>query len=46
MEEGAVGLMSVKDQLPADDLLGQLLDRVATVSYLEAAKYRRGDYSA
>ncbi|MDH5299232.1 MAG: hypothetical protein OEV91_09465 [Desulfobulbaceae bacterium] len=46
MEEEAVGLMSVKNQLPAGDLLGQLLERVATVTYLEAAKYRRGDYSA
>ncbi len=46
MEEGVAGLMSVRNQLPADDQLGQLVERVATVSYLEAAKFRRGDYTA
>lgn len=45
MEDKVVGLLSVKDQLPPGDQLGTLLDRVATVTYLEAAKYRRGDYS-
>jgi len=46
MEEKAVGMLSVREQLPPDDQLGVLLDRVATVTYLEAAKYHRGDYSA
>lgn len=46
MEEKAVGMLSVREQLPPGDQLGALLDRVATVTYLEAAKYRRGDYSA
>ncbi|MDH3360232.1 MAG: hypothetical protein OEL55_05110 [Desulfobulbaceae bacterium] len=46
MEEKVVGMLSVKDQLPPGDHLGALIDRVATVTYLEAAKYRRGDYSA
>ena len=45
MEEGVIGLMAIRDQLPPGDQLGQVLERVATVSYLEAAKYRRGDYS-
>jgi len=46
MEEKVVGMLSVREQLPPGDQLGVLLDRVATVTYLEAAKYRRGDYSA
>ena len=46
MEEKAVGMLSVREQLPPGDQLGVLLDRVATVTYLETAKYRRGDYSA
>ncbi len=46
MEEKIVGMLSVREQLPPGDQLGVLLDRVATVTYLEAAKYRRGDYSA
>ena len=46
MEEKAVGMLSVREQLPPNDQLGVLLDRVATVTYLEAAKYHRGDYSA
>ena len=46
MEEKAVGMLSVREQLPPEDQLGLLLDRVATATYLEAAKYHRGDYSA
>ena len=46
LEEETVGLLEIKDQLPEDDALARLLDRVATVSYLEAAKFRRGDFSA
>ncbi|MCB2182870.1 MAG: hypothetical protein KQH63_12625 [Desulfobulbaceae bacterium] len=44
LEEETSSLLEVKQQLPADDPLADLLDRVASVSYAEAAKYRRGDY--
>ena len=46
MEEKVAGMLSLREQLPPGDQLGVLLDRVATVTYLEAAKYRRGDYAA
>jgi hypothetical protein len=46
LEEDTVALLAVKNQLPAADPLAQVLDRVATVAYLETAKYRRGDYFA
>lgn len=45
LEEETNGLLSIRDQLPTGDPLAGLVDRVATVTYLEAAKYRRGDYS-
>lgn len=45
LEEDVAALLAAKQQMPADDPLAKLLDRVATVSYLETAKYRRGDYS-
>lgn len=45
LEEDTVALLNVKNQLPATDPLSQVLERVATVAYLESAKYRRGDYS-
>jgi hypothetical protein len=45
LEEETTGLLSIRDQLPADDPLAGLVDRVATVTFLESAKYRRGDYS-
>lgn len=44
LEEETSSLLELKKQLPADDPLTKLLDRVAAVSYNEAAKYRRGDY--
>ncbi len=44
LEEETAGLLAMRNDLPADDPLAKLLDRVATVSYLESAKYRRGDY--
>jgi len=46
METGTTSLLDLKEQLPADDPLAELLDRVAAVAYLEAEKYRRGDYSS
>lgn len=46
LEGNTVALLGVKNQLPTSDPLGQVLERVATVAYLETAKYRRGDYSA
>ncbi len=45
LEEGTAALLDLKKQLPQDDPLAQLLDRVATVSYLESSKFRRGDYA-
>ena len=45
LEEEVTALLAVKEEMPQDDPLAQLLDRVATVSYLETAKYRRGDYA-
>ncbi|RJX31431.1 MAG: hypothetical protein C4531_07600 [Desulfurivibrio sp.] len=44
LEEEAGSILDLKEKLPAGDPLAKLLDRVATVSYVEAAKYRRGDY--
>jgi hypothetical protein len=46
LEEDTVALLAVRNQLPDSDPLAQVLDRVATVAYLEAARYRRGDYHA
>lgn len=45
LEEDVAALLSVKNQIPGDDPLAKLLDRVATVSYLETVKFRRGDYA-
>ncbi|MBI5558248.1 MAG: hypothetical protein HY885_11485 [Deltaproteobacteria bacterium] len=44
LEEETGSILELKEKLPAGDPLAVLLDRVATVSYVEAAKYRRGDY--
>ncbi len=44
LEEETSSLLSLKEQLPQGDPLANLLDRVASVSYVEAAKFRRGDY--
>ncbi|MGV1100957.1 hypothetical protein ACUUL3_16295 [Thiovibrio sp. JS02] len=46
LENDTAALVDLKNQLPNDDPLAALLDRVATVSYVEAAKFRRGDYTA
>ena len=45
LEEETTGLLAIREQLPADDPLAGLVDRVAAVTFLESAKYRRGDYS-
>lgn len=45
LEEETTGLLAIRDQLPANDPLAGLVDRVAAVTFLESAKYRRGDYS-
>lgn len=44
LEDETRSILELKKQLPVQDPLTQLLERVATVSYVEAAKYRRGDY--
>lgn len=46
LEEESAALVDLKNRLPDGDPLTALLERVATVSYLEAAKFRRGDYNA
>jgi len=46
LEDETAALVNLKNQLPGDNPLSALLERVATVSYLEAAKLRRGDYHA
>ncbi len=44
LEEQTSGLLAVREQLPADHPLAGVLERVAAVTYLESAKFRRGDY--
>lgn len=46
LEEETAAIIDLKQELPSEDPLAKLLDRVATVSYLESVKYRRGDYSS
>lgn len=46
LEEETAALLELKQEFPPEDPLAKLLDRVATLSYLESVKYRRGDYSA
>ncbi len=46
MEEETAALLDLQEELPQDDPLAKLLNRIATVTYLESAKYRRGDYNA
>jgi len=45
MEEETSALLDLQEELPQDDPLSKLLNRIATVTYLESAKYRRGDYN-
>lgn len=46
LEDETAALVSLKNQLPANNPLSALLERVATASYVEATKLRRGDYHA
>jgi len=45
LENDRMALMDIKAQLPEEDPLALLIDHVATITYLEAEKFRRGDYS-
>jgi len=46
LENDTAALVNLKNQLPANNPLSSLLERVATASYVEATKLRRGDYHA
>jgi len=46
LENDTAALVALKNQLPGDHPLSALLGRVATASYVESAKLRRGDYHA
>lgn len=46
LEDETAALVSLKNQLPENNPLSALLERVATASYVEAAKLKRGDYHA
>ncbi|OGQ87641.1 MAG: hypothetical protein A2512_13050 [Deltaproteobacteria bacterium RIFOXYD12_FULL_56_24] len=46
LEDETAALVSLKNQLPEGNSLSSLMERVATASYVEAAKLRRGDYHA
>lgn len=46
LEDESAALLNLKKQLPSENPLAALLERVATASYVEAAKLRRGDYHA
>lgn len=46
LEDDTAALVEIKNQLPENNPLAPLLERVATASYVEAAKLRRGDYHA
>jgi len=45
LEGDTTTLLDIKEQLPKHDPLAQLIDRVATISAIEAEKFRRGDYN-
>ncbi|MCD6390297.1 MAG: hypothetical protein J7L69_12870 [Desulfobulbaceae bacterium] len=45
MEEETSAILAIREKISGEDPLAGLLDRVATVTYLETAKYHRGDYS-
>ena len=46
LEDETAALINLKNQLPGNNPLSALLERVATASYVEATKLRRGDYHA
>ncbi|MFU8819355.1 MAG: hypothetical protein ACNA74_06485 [Desulfurivibrio sp.] len=45
LENDLTAMQALRRELPEQDPLSRLLDQVAAVSHLEAAKYRRGDYN-
>ncbi len=45
LEEDSQVLVNIKEQLPENDPLAELVERVSAACYLETAKFRRGDYS-
>lgn len=45
LEGDTTTLLDIKEQLPHNDPLAQLIDRVTTISVVEAEKFRRGDYN-
>lgn len=44
LEGDTTALLDIKEQLPPDDPLARLIDRVTTISYITTEKFRRGDY--
>lgn len=46
LENDTAALINLKNQLPGNHPLSALLERVATASYVESAKLRRGDFHA
>ncbi len=44
LEGDTTALLDIKEQLPPDDPLARLIDRVTTISYIPTEKFRRGDY--
>lgn len=46
LEEETSALIALRNQLPDEDPLSTILDRVSTQTYLEASKFNRGDYTA
>lgn len=44
LEENTAALVAFKNQIDEQDPLANLLNRVATTTYVETVKYRRGDY--
>ncbi len=44
LEMDSTTLLDIKEQLPKDDPLARLIDRVTAVAYVEVEKFRRGDY--
>lgn len=44
LENDVAAMLDLKQELPEQDPLAKVLEEIATVSFLETAKYRRGDY--
>lgn len=45
LEGDTTTLLDIKEQLPQNDPLSLLIDRVTTITVIEAEKFRRGDYN-